>query len=249
MVANHVVGINLRYKQVGKDKKVCNGDSIRHTAPSGYNSYYWYTGVLNQSIYGWPGNNYVITVTDYNKCTQTDSIRVFSYIPNAAFTFSQTGGNNYNFSQVVSTYTIYVWDFGDGNSSLLKSPSHVYNVSNTYTSTLKVKDSAAWSASSSQTISVSIINTLSGLPERQPEITAYPNPTDDNMLVQWTKRNAGADLSEIFDMTGKCFYRTKFTGQQTKVLFNSEQFNYQKGIFLIRVSNGLYSQTLRVEWF
>ena len=80
----------------------------------------------------------------------TNSVTVATDAPTADFTFSQLPPNaahnmqfNSSGSQAASGRTIvsYAWDFGDGGSSTLASPSHAYAAAASYNVTLTVTDS------------------------------------------------------------------------------------------------------------
>ncbi len=104
---------------------------------SGIYTYQWNTGATSQSIVGGAGN-YVVTASD-GSCTDTDTARV-SPAPGApAAAFS----NDANCSSLTvqftdqstitgATITNYNWNFGDGFTSNLQSPSHTYSAQGNY---------------------------------------------------------------------------------------------------------------------
>lgn len=81
---------------------------------------------------------YSVTVTDSNGCFDTTSVHVPAIIPNANFSFSDTtceneiiyffDSSNVNIGNIIEWY----WDFGDGDTSSLQNPSHLYDTSGIY---------------------------------------------------------------------------------------------------------------------
>jgi len=87
-----------------------------------------------------PGT-YTLTLRAYNNCsdtTTTETITVYPK-PRAAFTankFTICIGDNVQFTNLSDSATAYLWKFGDGATSTLTSPSHLYNTAGSYIVTL-----------------------------------------------------------------------------------------------------------------
>jgi len=114
--------------------------------------------------YGSPGS-YTVTLltTDSAGATATSSQTVTVTAPSqprASFTFSPSSpsqGTTISFTPSVSGGTLpysYSWDFGDGATSTVAYPSHLYTLSGTYTIQLTVTDNTWQSYSTFQTITV-----------------------------------------------------------------------------------------------
>ena len=58
-----------------RDQELCNGNILKINVP-GYKSYTWNTGASTANINIKTGGNYVLTVTSFDNCVGTDSIRV-----------------------------------------------------------------------------------------------------------------------------------------------------------------------------
>jgi PKD repeat protein len=93
----------------------------------------------------------------------TGSVTVSTDAPTADFSFSQLPPNvshtmqfNSSTSSVVTGRTIasYSWDFGDGKSSTLASPSHAYGAAASYNVTLTITDSAGKVGRVTKTVAV-----------------------------------------------------------------------------------------------
>jgi PKD repeat protein len=109
----------------------------------------------------------VLTVTDSSGLTDTDSVVITAngaanQSPVAIAGADKTSGNaplTINFSSQGSndtdgTIASYSWNFGDGTSSNLANPSHIYNTAGNYTATLTVTDNNGATGSSSISITV-----------------------------------------------------------------------------------------------
>ncbi len=124
---------------------------------TGGNSYFWDFGDGNTSALQNPSHSYLnngnywvcLTIIDSNTSC-IDSI-CQSVIVTQAVQCSLTGsassvdnGNgNYTFSSSITNGTApytYLWDFGDGNTSNLSSPSHTYTINGNYNACLVVVD-------------------------------------------------------------------------------------------------------------
>ncbi|WP_109830639.1 glycoside hydrolase family 48 protein [Reichenbachiella versicolor] len=126
-------GDPLTYSWVFGDGATGSGATVTHT----------YTNIGDNVV--------VLTVSDgANSDTATETIEVLdsndapiaaiavdnvSGVAPATFNFDGTGSSDPNGDPLT-----YLWDFGDGSTSTLASPSHVYNLEGNYTVTLIVND-------------------------------------------------------------------------------------------------------------
>ncbi len=101
-----------------------------------------------------------LTATNSNGCSETISKTVTTISkPTAIFTIANnatqcTGNNNFSFVNNSVNASSYAWNFGDGATSTLNSPSHTYTGSGTFTVTLTVSNSAGCSSSSIATVTI-----------------------------------------------------------------------------------------------
>src|SRR5690606_37017016 len=86
---------------------------------------------------------YCVTVTDSNGCTATDCGTIYGSACNANFSWNIINGcDSVQFVSTIpagGTYQ-YQWNFGDGTSSTLANPTHVFSAIGTYTVVLTVHD-------------------------------------------------------------------------------------------------------------
>ena len=113
------------------------------------NSFYWDFGNGNTSVLPNPTTAYLasglytVTLIATNTLTgQKDTLVAANYIniiapPNTSFTASPLSGCAYDnlitFNNTTTGGVSYIWDFGDGNSSVATNPTHSYSSPGTYT--------------------------------------------------------------------------------------------------------------------
>lgn len=108
------------------------------------------------------GGTYTVTLNVVDNHGASDTISkpvtvAANVAPAAHFTFSTSNlSASFVDTSVDSDGTIqtWAWDFGDGATSALQNPSHVYAAGGSYTVTLTVTDNAGASASVNQSVSV-----------------------------------------------------------------------------------------------
>jgi PKD repeat protein len=108
--------------------------------------------------------NYVVslTVTDTAGCMSSLSTSIFANFvsPLIASETEMCGLDTVHFSTSLQNYPSYLWNFGDGTTSTLVNPGHVYSTEGSYTATLTVTDNTGCSQTFSvfPAISVSLPN-------------------------------------------------------------------------------------------
>ena len=76
------------------------------------------------------------------------------------------------------------------------------------------------------------------------KILVYPNPTSANAVIDLSGFNQANGLIEMFDISGKKLTEVKYSAMQAEAKIDLSA--YQKGIYLLKVSNGLSSTTMKV---
>lgn len=138
-------------------------------------SYQWNFGNGNTSVIANPGNVFAtagmytvtLTATSGSGQTSTTSTQIIVHQkPVADFSVTQNAGCQgvqiFDFQNQSSLFDSCVWDFGDGTTSNLFNPQHVYNIAGTFNVTLVV---------------YSIQYGCSDIKVRNAYITVYPSPS------------------------------------------------------------------------
>lgn len=112
--------------------------SLTLTGPSNADEYNWSNGATSQSIVVSQSGMYWLGVQDAC-CTGGDSVYVIvEPNPQAGFASSPAGLTVALTDTSNGLPTTWFWDFGDGNTSTLSSPTHTYAAAGTYTVCLTV---------------------------------------------------------------------------------------------------------------
>ncbi|MCF8297400.1 MAG: M4 family metallopeptidase [Saprospiraceae bacterium] len=195
------------------------------TNPSGY--YYWY--------YDWEVKEQDCTsprvaVTAFvSHATPQSSFTYISYDPRIEFSDQTTNPG------------VCHWDFGDGNFSNLSNPTHTYSANGTYT-VKQVVDNGCGKDSTTQTITI-IATGISGKIGFE-KISLYPNPTVDNIFINFGDKELKDYCISINSITGQNllnFDLNSFSGN-----YEIKLDKFAKGLYFVRISNTNGSVTKKV---
>lgn len=132
---------------------------------------------------------------------------ISSAVPIANFTSSNSNpdeGEVVNFTDLSSNSpSSWLWSFGDGVTSTLQNPSHVYLTDGTYTVTLIVTSCLG---SDTHTITYTVNNTtgIEEIGSTQTQISVFPNPFQGQFTVMPTTEKDVKNLTlKLFDVSGR----------------------------------------------
>jgi PKD domain/Secretion system C-terminal sorting domain len=196
-----------------------------------------------------PGSSisYTLQVQDANNCTSNSTVAVtVSPTPISAFNFNATGLSVVFADQSVGTVTNWLWDFGDGNTSTLQNPSHVYATPGQYTVCLTASNNGCGEESCILlSVLVGIENAFS-----IPGLSVFPNPYQGTTNVQFSMTVADNVKLEAFDVQGKLVAVVHDglldAGTQT-LRFSAAALGAPAGVYLLRLTIGTQQATLRVQ--
>ncbi|HBG71176.1 MAG: hypothetical protein A2W93_12460 [Bacteroidetes bacterium GWF2_43_63] len=143
-----------------------------------------------------------------------------------AFT-DQSDGNG-------STLANWIWNFGDGSTSVQQNPDHVYSGDGTYWVTLIVSNGCG-----SDTIMQQVVIIPDGISEAENHIKLFPNPVQDDFItLEFTTHTSETYQIRIFGTDGKLNTTQTFeaTSGENRCIMNLEYLS--KGVYWIELSSG-----------
>ncbi len=200
-------------------------------------AYLWDFGDGNTSpmqnpthTYASPGN-YTVCLTVTNSCAADSICSTVSVCAPAAPSFSFTQNLlNFQFQdQTSGSVSQWLWDFGDGNTSGMASPSHTYSSPGNYTVCLTITDSCG-SDSSCQTVNATNVGITN------PSLATFecwPNPATDIVQV---KVEAGlltnAEVA-IMDLTGRELQKLSLGDVTGEITLRLDLENLSQGVYFV----------------
>ncbi len=152
---------------------------------------------------------------------------VVSNLPQAQFVFNVLANNTVSFTNQSSGYTQLNWYFGDGDSSLLLNPTHVYPGPGTYF----VELIATNAFGCSQTYSDSIIIGTTNINLKQfDQVQIFPNPFKDQLLLSDCNSFNSVFEVHIYDLQGKSILNDTMSLNQP-----IQTSQWQSGVYWVEI--------------
>ena len=139
----------------------------------------------------------------------------------------------------------YLWDFGDGNTSIAPNPIWTYASAGTYTVTLVATDSDCSNTSNTYSINIEVaIGQTSGdlsveTTEAGKVLVAYPNPTNGIVQISNVEPNSSYTL---LNLEGKILSRGMFTSGEGTI----DMTNVSEGVYYLKV-NGVTMKITKIK--
>jgi PKD repeat protein len=185
-------------------------------------------GVYNVSLQ-------VFNLAGSNTIVQNQMIEVGA-APEAAFSYvvDQTTVEFTNETVGVGTY---LWDFGDGNTSTMVSPTHTYTDGGTYTVTLTVTNNCG-TTTFTETVSVEP-NSVFDV-EWLDEFKLFPNPNDGQFFVEMTGQPAydAPVRIRIYSVIGQEILREEHSFATGQLSRRYDLNNLAQGVYVFELSLG-----------
>ncbi|MGJ8661819.1 MAG: PKD domain-containing protein, partial [Bacteroidota bacterium] len=182
----------------------CTGGSALLTSTMPATTYSWTGGSSNDSLVVTSSGTYTLNISD--ACgsgsesvvitENTIPVAGFTSVPSfltSTFTNTSTGGGN----------PTYLWNFGDGTTSTMMDPAHVYNTVGTFTVTLTVTN-----ACGSNTFTGTVVSSTIGLEEVNGvgTISVYPNPSNGLFQIDFNMNNDMNITVQVTNVLGESVY-------------------------------------------
>lgn len=213
------------------DTTICEGDSVIFNA-SGASQYLWNTGdSLSQVIYSFQSTSTLNLTGSNGICSQQISIPVVvnpsPTINMDANTYSINTGGGVQFFSAGSVASSYLWDFGDGNTSFMGNPYHIFNFSGAYYVTLTgIEGDCEVTDSLLVYVGVVGVNENSSL-----KTLVYPNPVNDIVNIE---SNFPITEVVIYNGVGQVVYSEK-----TAVIKELDVSSLSAGYYYMMLNSGI----------
>jgi PKD repeat protein len=213
-------------------------------------SYLWdfgdstYSTVQNPSHqYSDPGIYQVcLTVTD--SCgTDTSCQDVGCFLPmklNIQVIPSETNDRMVQFSDETPGTNRWAWDFGDGSTSPLRNPSHLYKEYGTYKVCLTAGNQQ-YQGTSCDTL---LLNVNPALHEENPVII-YPNPTDGKLFIRFFREFSSVRII-LQDLTGRTILEKQLTNIELTSPSTIDLSPFQKGVYFVSLKSDGFGKTWKI---
>jgi len=192
------------------------------------------TGIGPHNIfYPTAGNKNVrlIVTNNFGTDTMIQSMNVRP-LATANFTIVQNGFTA-TFTNTSTNATSYLWDFGDGMTSIESNPTHTYGSQGNYVVTLSATNVCRTNVKTGN-VGVSSVSDLT----ENMDIRILPNPipsTRDNFAVELNSRILGNVQLTLFDAAGRMVTARETVVKQgiSRVVF--ESLNLPKGVYQLNI--------------
>lgn len=206
------------------DSVICPGKTVtfQNTSIGRGLNYFWQFGDGNASTDESPSYTYnlsgvyrpVLTATDINGCIDSFSLRsLLVDLPTASFdmsdSFSSCPPLLVDFKNESNAYVSLLWDFGNGNSSTLSSPSHLYTDPGVYTVKLIAAGSGGCADSINKVINIKGPSGTFSYPKQTicyPDSVQFSATVINTELITWdfsdgeTESTANTNTSHLYDV-------------------------------------------------
>jgi gliding motility-associated-like protein len=156
-----LISLDTRIVDLGNDTVICNLETLLLDAGVSVGTYLWSDGSTDQTLLVDNSGLIWVEMTE-GICVAKDTINVLFQEPIANFTaddFTGCAPEEINFTNLSTEAISWNWDFGDGTSSTIENPSHVYVSSGTYFISLTITTTEGCVSDTIKTISIDIYPT------------------------------------------------------------------------------------------
>ncbi|MBL7703954.1 MAG: T9SS type A sorting domain-containing protein [Taibaiella sp.] len=234
---------------LGVDTTICPVGAIVLDAGNAGSDYLWSTGATTQTINVNQAGTYSVTVTNQHNCSETDTKVVsiyddtrvdgFDFIPR----FDLEPGR-IDFSPInPQNVTDYLWDFGDGNTSTLQNPSHVYVTSGSYEVKLFVANDCG-AMDTALTINVDPYLGVASVVNNNLDLKVYPVPAQERITIESGDPVVSISSLTMFNTIGQEVISHK---KLNTLKTNIDISHIPSGDYFIRIETNKGTQTRKIN--
>ena len=203
-------------------------------------TYLWSDGSTTDMITVTTAGQYAVAVTGACGVAE-DTVMVNDILlPTAGF----TQANSFLTAILTDQSTAAIaweWNFGDGNTSTLQNPIHVYDQPGTYTITQIVIGECG-----NDTITQSFTASVVGLHESEMgSVSVYPNPAVDELNINFSNWAAGDATIIMIDLSGKQLLSEKVMANHGDFTQMIDVSQLERGMYMIVIQSENATQLIQ----
>ncbi len=148
----------------------------------------------------------------------------------------------YATSAFPSGITTFYWTFGDGDTSTIKNPIHIYGNGGVYSVCLNVSNPIdTCFISHCEPIRIDSSTGIFEGDDALQQVSFYPNPFDENLNIEFNASQACKIGIDVYDITGRTYFSSELAMNRNHNHFSIETSQLPKGVYFIKLnSNGQY---------
>ncbi|WNJ17940.1 PKD domain-containing protein [Pontibacter sp. G13] len=127
----------------------------------------------------------------------------------------------------------WLWQFGDGNQSIIQAPTYTYSQSGWYEVCLTVDNLCEELDTHCDSIAVGFVSVDSRLNDR---VRIWPNPASDHINVSLDLPLRESYDVQVRDLTGRMLFSQSFTPHSSSIALAIQVASWPSGVYLLRIS-------------
>lgn len=228
ITVNQAPRINL-----GGDFFFCE-DSISLSVPAGlWSAYQWEDGSTDSLRWISGPGDFALEVLDQVGCAGMDSISIErDSLPASSFNWI-VDTLSVTFADSISNADTLLWEFGDGNFSTDRNPTHTYDSVGTYIVSLIASNRCG---NDTLTQEVEVKGWPASISEKILDhfLKIQPNPGSDQITLQFLHSSFQGEIIQLYDMQGRLIRDyAKIQGNRLRI----SREKLESGIYFIRIGN------------
>ena len=136
----------------------------------------------------------------------------------------------------------YLWDFGDGQTSTLTDPFHVYQVPASYTARLQAINQCGTDSVSQQVVILTGIED----PDSPVAVTVYPNPAGEQITVLFNLEAPQQILLKLYDASGRMIRQMNHNGSTGVNTLAADLSGLARGSYTLHLTGESYYATTKI---
>jgi predicted nucleic acid-binding Zn-ribbon protein len=229
--------------EIQGDPIICGSQTAFLEALPSNSNYLWSNGSTNNIVTISNPGFYWVEVNDKN-CITYDTVFVSSnQLSNADYNYV-TSYLTFAVTQNNSIGDVHAWDFGDGNTSSLKKPTHTYSSPGFYNVTYSVSNICDTSSTTEEVVAIGVgLNKLNA----SESILVYPNPADDIVNVSLLDLPNGPVNMSIIDLKGSIVLENNINIISKNQVESINLNSLSSGVYILKVTSEGFSYYQRIE--